>query len=278
MLNFSCTGCGNCCKSLLSISISESLRFYHQIAFSAVVEVFQLPEDSAEKIVKENENFIVRRINGNAVLFHFYIIGVPGPNGCYQLASDNKCNIYSDRPAVCRTYPLIVAPGNAKHSASSVLKNAITEKENNSDVSLLDRCDGFDESTEPLFNTDGSIMDESVNDIFNTQIEENAISKHWEEAFVDNIFVGMDKSKISNDHKKTDCYTFSIADFLTVIDEMMGGGNFPLEDIKQKQSEIAHSLLEEFEQLLVTPPQYVDTHKMLKESLRKSIDTAIKLN
>ena len=86
-LNFSCTGCGNCCK------LDGGKVFLTREELNKIAEYLNLCEDEfIAKYIRtiiEQETFVLRDGDNNNCIF----------------LEDEKCKIYPLRPVQCKTFP-----------------------------------------------------------------------------------------------------------------------------------------------------------------------------
>lgn len=114
-IRFNCVGCGECCRGrhgFMTLTLVETaawLRRGHRVA--VLLEAFpvtggqdglpglQLPVDYG---VEVRSGAMPMRVAP--------VFGADLQAGCPNLADDNACRIYGDRPAVCRLYPAPTHP------------------------------------------------------------------------------------------------------------------------------------------------------------------------
>ncbi len=101
-LEFRCTGCGNCCKSLrVPVTHSDVARLSQALCRSAHSLVDWLRPDEVDMTNEPGawvELGIGRRL---MVLAH-------AGGGCHLLDAENRCSAYTARPADCRLFPFDV--------------------------------------------------------------------------------------------------------------------------------------------------------------------------
>ncbi len=86
-LPFSCTACGNCCKSR-----GEYSHVY-------------LREEEAERMASHLNLTLEAFMDAHAQIDEGWIILKPGLTQCAFLQEDGKCGVYEARPVQCRTWP-----------------------------------------------------------------------------------------------------------------------------------------------------------------------------
>ncbi|MGD1524502.1 YkgJ family cysteine cluster protein [Vibrio harveyi] len=120
-INFSCNGCGGCCKGGVSLTYDEAVHshsgdFPIAVIFS-VVDVRNVPIEkektsyakAMKKNSKENLAFYFKSKDNRKLVVHPEIITLlPGVKSCPNLDWDGKCSIYSRRPKACMLYPFRV--------------------------------------------------------------------------------------------------------------------------------------------------------------------------
>jgi Fe-S-cluster containining protein len=99
LLNFRCTGCGNCCRDpLLPLTDADLGRIVDHTSLPAA-EVVKWVSSREIDLAHDDANFVLLRAGRRAmVLRHMR-------GRCRFLGSDDRCNIYSARPLGCRIFP-----------------------------------------------------------------------------------------------------------------------------------------------------------------------------
>lgn len=113
-VNFQCTKCGNCCKGLrLPLSVDEAVDWLShgnpvQVLCEAIVWADEPPNSNLHAAFKRERSFPA--ISGELPIRVLVTLAAPLGDGCPNLASNNLCNLYEDRPQVCRIYPAELNP------------------------------------------------------------------------------------------------------------------------------------------------------------------------
>jgi Fe-S-cluster containining protein len=102
-LDFRCTACGNCCRTL---RVAITARDVERLATATGAPPSQLVEWLAPDEVDmtgEPESFI-ELSSGRRLL-----VLLQQDGACAQLGADNRCRVYAARPRDCRAYPFDLA-------------------------------------------------------------------------------------------------------------------------------------------------------------------------
>ena len=99
LLQFRCTGCGNCCRDpLLPLTDSDVARITRKTGDLAT-DVVRFIDRDAIDMDDEPEAFVMLR-QGKRVMVLRHQRG-----GCRYLGEDDRCGIYGARPLGCRIFP-----------------------------------------------------------------------------------------------------------------------------------------------------------------------------
>lgn len=112
-VNFNCVGCGACCKGrYVPLTLSEAeawLRRGHRV--SVLLEAFAIDEEKGgDTHYRHNASRGARVRSGNLDICVIAIFVADVMSGCPNLGEGNACQIYEQRPLVCRIYPMEVNP------------------------------------------------------------------------------------------------------------------------------------------------------------------------
>lgn len=124
-LHFSCTSCGRCCHGLrLALSVAEAMAWTRR---GGLVEILchAAPDlgvaaagaawaDDAEDY-RRGRWFAAQ--SGSLAIRVQLILAARFEGACPNLLPDMRCDIYDQRPNVCRTYPAEIMPGRSFASA-----------------------------------------------------------------------------------------------------------------------------------------------------------------
>lgn len=112
-VNFNCVGCGACCRGrYVPLTLDEAeawLRRGHRV--SILLEAFAIDEDQGDPArYRHNASRGTRVKSGNLDICVIAIFAADAISGCPNLGEGNACQIYEQRPLVCRIYPMEVNP------------------------------------------------------------------------------------------------------------------------------------------------------------------------
>lgn len=130
-LPFTCTACGNCCKSHGEYS-HVYLREEEAIAI-------------AEHLGRDPETFVQEEL----VVEEGWITLIPDLPECQFLDADGRCGIYPVRPVQCRTWPFWDV--NLKREVWEGEVNKICPGSRDGEVHSADRVDAIAEATEDWY-------------------------------------------------------------------------------------------------------------------------------
>lgn len=112
-VRFSCVGCGICCKGrLIPLTLTEAQQWLnrgHDVA--VIVEAFDesnWPRSSQEFAHARGRSVSVRC--GDSRINVIAVFAGKALEQCPNLRADNLCDIYEERPLVCRIYPMEINP------------------------------------------------------------------------------------------------------------------------------------------------------------------------
>ncbi len=99
--NYSCAGCGACCRFAVSEFSPETLKIKAKNGdnfASQFINTFVPYEsiDQARKIYPEYVEMLEELTDGNFYIYH-----------CPKVTDDNRCPDYENRPQICRDFPEI---------------------------------------------------------------------------------------------------------------------------------------------------------------------------
>ncbi|WP_431258607.1 YkgJ family cysteine cluster protein [Roseateles chitinivorans] len=114
-IRFNCVGCGDCCRGrhgFMSLTLAETVAWLRRGQRVAVLlEAFPASgEQEAGPGLQLPVDYGVEVRSGGMGLRIAPVFGADLQAGCPNLADDNACRIYDDRPAVCRLYPAQTHP------------------------------------------------------------------------------------------------------------------------------------------------------------------------
>lgn len=100
LLKVECQGCGGCCtKTLVPVTDSDIKRLVKRTGKSAD-EIVRLYDSTDVSYDAESDGWIRMKYGKR-------FLGLKKKNGkCQFLDENNRCQVYEDRPATCRTFPL----------------------------------------------------------------------------------------------------------------------------------------------------------------------------
>jgi len=112
-VNFNCVGCGACCRGrYVPLTLGEAeawLRRGHRV--SILLEAFAIDEEQGDPArYRHNASRGARVKSGNLDICVIAIFVADAMSGCPNLGEGNACQIYDQRPLVCRIYPMEVNP------------------------------------------------------------------------------------------------------------------------------------------------------------------------
>lgn len=110
---FSCVGCGVCCKGrLIPLTLDETRQWLsrgHDV--SVILEAFD--ESNWTRSAQEFSHALGRSVAvhcGDAKIQVIAVFAGKALEQCPNLRADNLCGIYEERPLVCRIYPMEINP------------------------------------------------------------------------------------------------------------------------------------------------------------------------
>ena len=112
LLQFRCTGCGNCCKEPLLPLTDEDLRRLVRHTGEDPMKLVRFVSRDDIDLDHEPDAFAMLR-QGRRVMVLKHRAG-----GCIFLGSDNRCSVYDARPLGCRIFPFhptFSASGKLRH-------------------------------------------------------------------------------------------------------------------------------------------------------------------
>lgn len=138
-IRFACNGCGVCCKGrLIPLTLSESRTWLargHDVAvLLEAFDEFNWPEEPAKLL-----NSVRRAVEVDSGSHRIKVIPIFAANAlahCPNLDSQNRCGIYSERPLVCRIYPLEISPFIGLNPADNICPPEVWEA---GDIIFTDR-------------------------------------------------------------------------------------------------------------------------------------------
>jgi Fe-S-cluster containining protein len=98
-LDFRCTACGNCCRSLRVAITAHDVQRLVAATGAALSELVDWLAPDEVDMTGEPESF-VELSSGRRLLVLRQRAGA-----CAQLGADNRCSVYAARPRDCRAYP-----------------------------------------------------------------------------------------------------------------------------------------------------------------------------
>jgi len=112
-VNFNCVGCGACCRGrYVPLTLGEAeawLRRGHRV--SILLEAFAIDEgQEGLPHYRHNASRGTSVRSGNLDICVIAIFVADVMSGCPNLGEANACQIYDQRPLVCRIYPMEVNP------------------------------------------------------------------------------------------------------------------------------------------------------------------------
>jgi Fe-S-cluster containining protein len=113
-IHFSCTVCGKCCHKLkLPLTITEAMQWLTdgnelQIICEALPWAEEPADDDPQAAHRRRRSFAT--ISGSMPARVIVILAATFEGACPYLRSDMKCDMYPDRPLVCRIYPAEINP------------------------------------------------------------------------------------------------------------------------------------------------------------------------
>lgn len=184
-LNFSCTGCGKCCKVDGDVWLAPE-------------EVLPITQHLGLTLPEFRSNYIKAEIipsDGNDSESWMCLKRDEG--ACIFLGEDNKCSIYEHRPVQCRTYPFWPSLLSEEEAwmDEAVLPDEVTIKEGSSERHWspeLGGCEGIAISTTNEMKEEDT-LDLSVEHASNIvqrkeiQAKMKLAKKHWKRFPVDEI-------------------------------------------------------------------------------------------
>lgn len=113
-VDFSCVGCGKCCKGHhVPLSLSEARDWAKDggqviiLAEAMLPEALaDLPEDQKEHVLSRSQK--VR--SGGTSAYLGLTFAAYNSGSCMHLDENDMCRIYERRPLVCRIYPMNISP------------------------------------------------------------------------------------------------------------------------------------------------------------------------
>jgi Fe-S-cluster containining protein len=113
-IHFSCTVCGKCCHNLkLPLTITEAMQWLSdgnelQIICEALPWEAEPADDDLQAAHRRRRSFAT--VSGSMPTRVIVILAATFEGACPYLRSDMKCDMYPDRPLVCRIYPAEINP------------------------------------------------------------------------------------------------------------------------------------------------------------------------
>lgn len=112
-VNFNCVGCGACCRGrYVPLTLDEAsawLRRGHRV--SILLEAFAIDQEPGDLArYQHNASRGARVRSGDLDICVIAIFVADAISGCPNLGEGNACQIYEQRPLVCRIYPMEVNP------------------------------------------------------------------------------------------------------------------------------------------------------------------------
>ncbi|WP_095097621.1 YkgJ family cysteine cluster protein [Pseudomonas sp. Irchel 3A5] len=109
---FTCNGCGTCCKErLIPLTLQEAEEWLNRGGNIAVIlEAFDV---SVFPLLEHYNHSMQRAVDVASGDARIQVIAIFAGNAlarCPSLGADNHCQIYEDRPLVCRVYPMEINP------------------------------------------------------------------------------------------------------------------------------------------------------------------------
>lgn len=112
-LRFNCVGCGACCRGrYVPLTLDETRQWLdrgHRVG--VLIEAFAKddPVNPAERFDHNSRRAVTVR-SGQAEIYLSVVFAGDALSDCPNLGPDNMCTIYSERPLVCRIYPMEINP------------------------------------------------------------------------------------------------------------------------------------------------------------------------
>lgn len=112
-VSFRCVGCGDCCKGrFVPLTLSETAAWLAR-GDDVVVLLEAFEPDETDSPSAEYRHNVARSDRGRSGTAEVQVIAIFAASvlqGCPNLGVDNACTIYSERPLVCRIYPMEINP------------------------------------------------------------------------------------------------------------------------------------------------------------------------
>ena len=101
LLRFRCTGCGNCCRDLRVPLTAADLRRLVDASGETAAQIIAWLEPDAVDMTGEPESMVLLDHSTRRALMTL----AQRASACRFLGADERCDVYSARPASCRLYP-----------------------------------------------------------------------------------------------------------------------------------------------------------------------------